>query len=86
MSDRPLAIVTAGGTGGHVYPALAIATVLRNRGYQLRWVGTRRGLENRLVPAANIPLNRLPVRGLRGKGAFQFLVAIVLLLFAFCSA
>lgn len=86
MSDRPLAIVTAGGTGGHVYPALAIATVLRNRGYQLRWVGTRRGLENRLVPAANIPLNRLPVRGLRGKGAFQFLVAIVLLPFAFCSA
>ncbi|MEO0435802.1 MAG: undecaprenyldiphospho-muramoylpentapeptide beta-N-acetylglucosaminyltransferase [Pseudomonadota bacterium] len=86
MSDRPLAIVTAGGTGGHVYPALAIATVLRNRGYQLRWVGTRRGLENRLAPAANIPLVRLPVRGLRGKGAVQFLLAIVLLPVAFCAA
>ena len=76
MNSAPLAFVSAGGTGGHVYPALAIAEVLRDRGYRLRWVGTARGLEDRVVPAAGFPLHRLPSRGLRGKGFTQRLVAL----------
>lgn len=77
--SAPLVMLLAGGTGGHVYPALAVAEELRSRGYRLRWIGTRRGLENRVVPAAHIPLHRLPMRGLRGKGLAQKALAILLL-------
>lgn len=81
---KPLVLMMAGGTGGHVYPALAVATELLARGYRVEWVGSAKGLENRVVPAANIPLHTLSVRGLRGKGlldkalgAFSLLLASV---------
>lgn len=57
----------AGGTGGHVFPALAVAAELRARGCAVHWLGTRRGIEARLVPAQGYPLEFLQVRGLRGK-------------------
>ncbi len=72
MSAAPLVMMLAGGTGGHVYPALAVAEELRERGYRVEWGGTRRGLEARVVPAAGIALHCLAVRGLRGK-SLQFL-------------
>lgn len=78
-AQAPVAFVLAGGTGGHVYPALAVALNLRDRGYRPHWVGTRRGLEARVVPAADIPLHCLPMRGLRGKGLPQQLLAALLL-------
>ena len=78
-SGAPMAFMLAGGTGGHVYPALALARELRERGFRLRWIGSRRGLEKRVVGAAQIPLHQLPMRGLRGKGLWQQLVALVLL-------
>ncbi|WP_439101836.1 undecaprenyldiphospho-muramoylpentapeptide beta-N-acetylglucosaminyltransferase [Congregibacter sp.] len=77
--SAPLALMLAGGTGGHVYPALAVALDLRERGFRLAWVGTRRGLEARVVPGAEIQFVPLPMRGLRGKGLLQQLLAIVLL-------
>jgi UDP-N-acetylglucosamine--N-acetylmuramyl-(pentapeptide) pyrophosphoryl-undecaprenol N-acetylglucosamine transferase len=52
---------------------------LRERGFRLRWVGTRRGLESRVVPEADIALHCLPMRGLRGKGVLQQLSALVLM-------
>ena len=55
----PLILMMAGGTGGHVYPALAVAVELRDRGYRIEWVGTSRGLEDRVVPAAGILLHHL---------------------------
>jgi UDP-N-acetylglucosamine--N-acetylmuramyl-(pentapeptide) pyrophosphoryl-undecaprenol N-acetylglucosamine transferase len=60
-------LIAAGGTGGHIYPALAVATALRRRPErtELAWVGGRRGLEDRLVPAAAMPLRRLALRSLR---------------------
>lgn len=60
-------LIAAGGTGGHVYPALAVATSLRRRPGRpdLAWVGGRRGLEDRLVPPAGIPLRLLLLRSLR---------------------
>lgn len=57
----------AGGTGGHVFPALAVAAELRARGCAVHWLGTRRGIEARLVPAQGYPIDFLRVRGLRGK-------------------
>jgi UDP-N-acetylglucosamine--N-acetylmuramyl-(pentapeptide) pyrophosphoryl-undecaprenol N-acetylglucosamine transferase len=74
-----MAMMLAGGTGGHVYPALAVALDLRERGFRLAWVGTRRGLEARVVPEADITLYQLPMRGLRGKGLLQQLLAVLLL-------
>ncbi len=74
-----LVLVMAGGTGGHVYPALAVAMELLARGYRVEWVGTRRGLEQRVVTAAGIPLHLLPVRGVRGKGPLDKLLAVFFL-------
>ncbi|BBA36574.1 undecaprenyldiphospho-muramoylpentapeptide beta-N-acetylglucosaminyltransferase [Methylocaldum marinum] len=61
-------MIMAGGTGGHVYPALAVARELLSEGHEVVWMGTRSGLEARVVPAADIPVEWLSVSGLRGKG------------------
>jgi len=71
----PHVVVMAGGTGGHVFPALAVARVLLARGCSVSWLGTRQGIEARLVPAAGIPVDWLDIGGLRGKGWQGWLVA-----------
>lgn len=71
---RPI-MVMAGGTGGHVFPALAVADFLRQQGEQIVWMGTRSGIESRLVPEAGIPLEWLDVQGLRGKGKLALVLA-----------
>lgn len=71
---RPVMIL-AGGTGGHVYPALAVARSLLRMGQPVMWMGTRKGLEARVVPAAGIPIAWLTVGGLRGKSAMTWLLA-----------
>lgn len=68
-------LIMAGGTGGHVFPALAVADELRSRSVEVEWIGTERGIESRLVPAAQIKLNLIPIKGLRGNGALGWLVA-----------
>jgi UDP-N-acetylglucosamine--N-acetylmuramyl-(pentapeptide) pyrophosphoryl-undecaprenol N-acetylglucosamine transferase len=65
----------AGGTGGHVFPALAVAECLRAQGEQIVWLGTRAGIEARVVPAANFAIEWLNVQGLRGKGMATLLMA-----------
>lgn len=85
-SMAPLVLMMAGGTGGHVYPALAVALELRNRGCRVEWVGTARGLEARVVPAAGIKLHTLVVRGVRGKNPLWKLLALVSLFFSALQA
>jgi UDP-N-acetylglucosamine--N-acetylmuramyl-(pentapeptide) pyrophosphoryl-undecaprenol N-acetylglucosamine transferase len=60
-------LIMAGGTGGHVFPGLAVARALREQGVEVHWLGTSQGIEARLVPAENIPLHFLTISGLRGK-------------------
>jgi UDP-N-acetylglucosamine--N-acetylmuramyl-(pentapeptide) pyrophosphoryl-undecaprenol N-acetylglucosamine transferase len=67
-------MIMAGGTGGHVIPALAVAGALRGR-RDVVWLGTERGIEARLVPAAGYPIEWIDVAGLRGKGAAGWLAA-----------
>jgi len=74
VSDRPI-LIMAGGTGGHVFPALALARLLREGRREVVWLGTRRGLESRVVPADGFPIEWLSVGGLRGKGLGTLLAA-----------
>tara|TARA_R110001592_G_scaffold363371_1_gene685656 strand:- start:277160 stop:278251 length:1092 start_codon:yes stop_codon:yes gene_type:complete len=82
----PLVLMTAGGTGGHVYPALAVARELLDRGMRVEWVGTARGLEHRVVPEAGITLHCLPVRGVRGKSLSDKVAALWFLALASVKA
>jgi UDP-N-acetylglucosamine--N-acetylmuramyl-(pentapeptide) pyrophosphoryl-undecaprenol N-acetylglucosamine transferase len=73
-AQRPV-VIMAGGTGGHVFPALAVAKVLRERGVPVVWLGVPDSMESRLVPANGFPIEWVRVRGIRGKGAGAWLAA-----------
>lgn len=68
-------IIAAGGTGGHVIPALAVADELRQRQIPVIWLGTRAGIEARLVPDAGIDIRWICVAGLRRKTVLQTIIA-----------
>jgi UDP-N-acetylglucosamine--N-acetylmuramyl-(pentapeptide) pyrophosphoryl-undecaprenol N-acetylglucosamine transferase len=68
-------MVMAGATGGHVFPALAVADELKQQGYDIHWLGTAAGIEAELVPKSGYPLHCINVTGLRGKGKLALLAA-----------
>jgi len=68
-------LIMAGGTGGHVFPALAVAKVLRARGVAVVWLGVPGSMESRLVPAQGFPIEWVRVAGIRGKGALTWALA-----------
>ena len=79
-------MVMAGGTGGHIFPALAVAKVLRARGVPVVWLGADGAMETRLVPQHGIELDTLAISGLRGKGKLAMIGAPVRILRAIRAA
>ena len=80
------ALIMAGGTGGHVMPALAVAESLRDEGWRVVWLGTREGMEARLVREHGFEMARLDFAGVRGKGAFSLVTLPLRILVAFWQA
>lgn len=81
-----VALIMAGGTGGHVFPALAVAEALRDRGVNVHWLGTRSGIESRVVPAAGFDISYIKIKGLRGNGILRWVLAPFKILFATVNA
>ncbi|HQW82199.1 MAG: undecaprenyldiphospho-muramoylpentapeptide beta-N-acetylglucosaminyltransferase [Rhodanobacteraceae bacterium] len=73
-SERPV-LVMAGGTGGHIFPGLAVARALQAQAVPVVWLGSAHGLENQLVPKAGLHLETLRISALRGKGGFALAAA-----------
>ena len=66
--SKATVMVMAGGTGGHIFPALAVARELQAAGYEVVWLGADGGMETRIVPPTGIPLETIAIKGVRGNG------------------
>lgn len=86
MNTPKTALVMAGGTGGHIFPGLAVAEALRQRGWNVHWLGAPNSMEARLVPEQGFALETIAFGGVRGKGAITLLLLPLRLLRAFWQA
>ena len=77
-------MIVAGGTGGHIFPALAVAELMTDANYDVQWMASQRGLEQKLV--TKYPLHSLPVQALRGKSMLARLMALYKLFVSICRA
>src|SRR5881394_2798060 len=76
-------LIMAGGTGGHIFPGLAVAAEMRAAGWEVVWMGARGGMEERLVPKHGYPAAWIRAKAARGKGLLQKLLLPTNLLYAF---
>ena len=83
---KPAALIMAGGTGGHIFPGLAVAEALRDSGWRVHWLGTPGSMESQLVPARGFPLETIEFSGVRGKGLTTMLMLPLRLLRAFAQS
>lgn len=73
-------VIMAGGTGGHIFPALAVAHYLQKQNWKVSWVGTQKGMESQIIPENKIEMDFLSVNGLRGKGFLSSLKMPIMLI------
>ena len=78
-------LIMAAGTGGHIFPGLAIADTMRARGWQVSWLGTQRGMEADIIPSRGITFDAIDFAGLRGKGLMHALKGALKMLVSFFS-
>ena len=81
VADKKV-LIMAGGTGGHIFPALSIARHLQSLGVDVEWLGTRKGMESRIIPETDIPIHYISVSGLRGKSRLTILFSPFVVLLA----
>ena len=85
-ATQKTALVMAGGTGGHIFPGLAVAQALREQGWNVHWLGAPGSMEERLVPPQGFPLETIDFSGVRGKGLLTLALLPLRLLRAFAQA
>lgn len=85
MHDKNI-LIMAGGTGGHIYPALAVADKLKEQGFQPFWLGSEKGMETKVVPEHGYPLLKINVSGVRGNGLLRLLFTPFMLMIALIQA
>lgn len=79
-------LIMAGGTGGHIFPALAVANTIQAEGTPVIWLGTEKGLESKIIPQQGIDIEYIKIGGLRGKGALSLLLAPFKIIYALLQA
>ncbi|NQV70346.1 MAG: undecaprenyldiphospho-muramoylpentapeptide beta-N-acetylglucosaminyltransferase [Pseudohongiella sp.] len=82
VTEGTTILIMAAGTGGHVFPALCIAQKLREQGVRTEWLGTRQGMENRLLENSGIKIHPISAKGLKGKGVVRLIMAPFMLIVA----
>jgi UDP-N-acetylglucosamine--N-acetylmuramyl-(pentapeptide) pyrophosphoryl-undecaprenol N-acetylglucosamine transferase len=72
-------VISGGGTGGHIYPGIAIADLLKEKGFNVFFIGTKAGMESRIVPEKGYPIKFVNVKGFMGKSFYKKIFALLLL-------
>lgn len=86
IASNKTLMIMAGGTGGHVYPAMAVADYLKAQGWKIVWLATEGGMENRLIAGKDYQVAVIQMRGVRGKGVLRWLLLPLQLLIAFAQS